>query len=205
MCKESLKKNMDASYYLHILSIRITDLAMLMRGSPYAGLFSATLTAFIIDSERCLQVSPADQMVHYLQQDVAILVQIFQQLSSIVPQVAMPSVPPPPYPAFNPSASAIRINVFWLVALCLPIVSCGFFYIFITFAPFINPQSPYRSPFSSLILYLVQIQISLGRIYSDMTSSRTSKLVSSSLMEGQVQLAEEDRGYVNARHEPAIR
>ncbi|KAI0251660.1 hypothetical protein BJV78DRAFT_1125927, partial [Lactifluus subvellereus] len=83
----------------------------------FAGLFSAILAAFIIDSKQGLQVSPADQTVYYLQQNVAVLAQISRQISSLAPQVAIPSTPPPPYPKFNPLPSAVRVNVFWFMAL----------------------------------------------------------------------------------------
>jgi hypothetical protein len=56
-------------------------------------------------------------MVYYLQQHSTILSQISQQLSSIAPQVSIPSTPPPPFPPFNPSASDVRINAFWFMAL----------------------------------------------------------------------------------------
>src|SRR5216683_3781986 len=85
--------------------------------APQAGLFSAALTAFVIDSKQTLKVSPADQMVYYLQQNVAILDQISHQISSVIPQVSIPSTPPPPFPPFKLSASDIRINVFWFMAL----------------------------------------------------------------------------------------
>ena len=84
---------------------------------PQAGLFSAILTAFIIDSKQDLKVSPADQMVYYLQQNVAILDQISHQISSIAPQVSIPSTPPLPFPSFNPLASDLRVNAFWFMAL----------------------------------------------------------------------------------------
>src|SRR5579863_7701490 len=84
---------------------------------PQAGLFSAILTAFIIDSKQDLKVSPADQMIYYLQQSVAILDQISHQISAIVPQVSIPSTPLPAFPTFKPLASDIRINVFWFMAL----------------------------------------------------------------------------------------
>ncbi|KAH9958709.1 hypothetical protein BC827DRAFT_1135838, partial [Russula dissimulans] len=83
----------------------------------FAGLFSAALTAFIIDSKNKLKVDPADQMVYYLQQNVAILAQISHQISSIAPQIVIPSSPPPPYPAFITSSSDVRVNVFWFMAL----------------------------------------------------------------------------------------
>src|SRR6266850_6105813 len=83
--------------------------------STQAGLFSAVLTSFIIDSRQSLKVDPADQMVYYLQQNVAVLDQISRQISSIAPQVSIN--PTLPFPAFKPSASNIRINVFWFMAL----------------------------------------------------------------------------------------
>jgi hypothetical protein len=71
----------------------------------------------VIDSKENLQVKPKDEMVYYLQQHSTILSQISQQLSSIAPQVSIPSTPPAPFPKFSPSASNIRINVFWFMAL----------------------------------------------------------------------------------------
>jgi hypothetical protein len=85
--------------------------------SPQAGLFSASLAPFIIDSKQNLKVNPADQMVYYLQQNVAMLSQISQQISSIAPQIVIPSSPPPPYPAFRPSSFDIHVNGFWFMAL----------------------------------------------------------------------------------------
>src|SRR6266853_4835295 len=85
--------------------------------APQAGLFSAALTAFVIDSKQSLNVSPSDQIVYYLQQNVAILDQISKQISSIAPQVSIPSIPPAPFPSFKPLASDIHVNVFWFMAL----------------------------------------------------------------------------------------
>ena len=65
-----------------------------------------------------MKVNPTDKMVYYLEQHSTILSQISQKLSSIAPQVSIPSTPPPPYPPFSPSVSDIRINVFWFMALC---------------------------------------------------------------------------------------
>ena len=88
-----------------------------------AGLFSAALTAFVVDSKGNLQPSPADETVYYLQQHSTILSQISVQLSSIAPQVSIPSTPPPPFPAFNPSASDVRVNIFWFMALAFSLVA----------------------------------------------------------------------------------
>ena len=45
------------------------------------------------------------------------LAQISQQIASIAPQVSVPSTPPPPYPAFHPSVTDIRVNAYWLTGL----------------------------------------------------------------------------------------
>jgi len=82
-----------------------------------AGLFSGILAAFALDSKQDLKPSPADEMVYYLRQHSTILSQISVQLSSIAPQVSIPSTPPPPFPVFNPLASDVRINAFWFMAL----------------------------------------------------------------------------------------
>ncbi|KAH9988461.1 hypothetical protein BJV74DRAFT_773388, partial [Russula compacta] len=83
----------------------------------FAGLFSASLTSFLGNSIQNLQVNPAQQTAYYLQQNVAMLAQISQQLSSLAPEVSIPSTAPPPFPPFNPSASDIRINAFWFMSL----------------------------------------------------------------------------------------
>ncbi|KAF8262934.1 hypothetical protein EI94DRAFT_640160 [Lactarius quietus] len=84
------------------------------------------------------------QSAYYQQQSVAMLAEISQQLASIAPQVSIssiappistpitvppssassavqqasiPSISPPPYPAFKPSFSDVRVNAFWLVSL----------------------------------------------------------------------------------------
>ena len=75
--------------------------------APQASLFSAALTAFVVDSKQDLKPSPADEAVYYLRQHLTILTQISMQPSSIAPQISIPSTPPPPFPAFNPSASDV--------------------------------------------------------------------------------------------------
>ncbi|KAH9038192.1 hypothetical protein EDB85DRAFT_526303 [Lactarius pseudohatsudake] len=86
-------------------------------GIVQAGLFSAALTSFIIDRIQGLQVDPAQQMVYYQQQNVALLAQISQQISSIAPHVSIPSSLPPPYPDFAPSSSDVRVNAYWFMSL----------------------------------------------------------------------------------------
>ncbi|KAI9439336.1 hypothetical protein H4582DRAFT_1766244, partial [Lactarius indigo] len=203
----------------------------------FAGLFSAALTSFVTDKIHDLQVDPAQQMVYYQQQNVALLAQISKQVSSIAPQVSIPSTLPPPYPNFSPNSSAVRVNAYWFMSLVfsisaallatlvqqwvrdymhvfqrysnplksarlrqylyegaegwympvvaesvpglvhvslflfflglgdsllnvnttvgvttiVPIAICGLLYVLSMFAPIINPQSPFRNPFSGLI------------------------------------------------------
>ncbi|KAH9008196.1 hypothetical protein EDB83DRAFT_2323277 [Lactarius deliciosus] len=83
----------------------------------HAGLFSAALTSFVTDKICSLQVDPAQQMVYYQQQNVALLAQISNQVSSITPHVSIPSTLPPPYPDFSPNSSDIRVNAYWLMSL----------------------------------------------------------------------------------------
>ena len=75
------------------------------------------------DSKENLQVKPQDEMVYYLQQHSIILSQISQQLSSIAPQITIPSTPPPPFPEFKPSPSDIRTNAFWFMSLIFSLIA----------------------------------------------------------------------------------
>ncbi|KAI9431890.1 hypothetical protein H4582DRAFT_1884557, partial [Lactarius indigo] len=89
-----------------------------MDGVPtFAGLFAAVLTSFLVDSLKNLQPDPAQQSVYYQQQSVAMLAQISQQIASIAPQVSISSTPPPPYPAFKTSDTAVQVNSAWLLGL----------------------------------------------------------------------------------------
>ncbi|KAI9435180.1 hypothetical protein H4582DRAFT_1817973, partial [Lactarius indigo] len=88
----------------------------------FAGLFSAALTSFLVDKIHDLQVDPAQQMVYYQQQNVALLAQISQQVSSIAPQISIPSTPPPPY-NFVLNPSDVRVNVFWFMSLVFSITA----------------------------------------------------------------------------------
>ena len=204
-----------------------------------AGLFSAVLTSFLVQSIQALQPNPVQQSVYYQQQSLAMLVQISQQMASIAPQFPIPSTPPPPYLSPSPSSSDVLVNICWIVSLVcslsaallailiqqwvrsymqvfqlydhplkrarfrqfffegakgmpalaelvpglihlslflffvglsdsmlgihkavgvstvVPICFCGSFYLYSVLAPAWNPQSPYRNPFSLLILYVI--------------------------------------------------
>ena len=81
-----------------------------------AGLFSAVLTSFLVQSIQNLQDNPMEKVAYFQQQSVAMLAQISQQIASSTPQVPIASTPPP-YPVFRPSDSDIRVNIYWLVSL----------------------------------------------------------------------------------------
>ena len=228
-------------------------------------------------------------MVYYQQQSVALLAQISKQVSSIAPQVSIPSTLPPPYPTFSPNPSDVRVNVFWFMSLIfsltaalmatlvqqwvrdymhvfqrynnplksarlrqylyegaegwymplvaesvpgfvhvslflffiglgdtllslnttvgittiIPIVLCGSLYVLSTFAPIINPQSPFQNPFSGLVWYLKQKVH--PRRYLDRASGGSLKAVSSDLSRAQMQLAMEENDGRKNRDVRAIR
>ena len=117
---QSLKNSMDGVLifvrvyiyvYYRMPRVNVRD------GLAQAGLFSAALTSFIIDRIQGLQVDPAQQLVYYQQQNVALLAQISQQISSIAPHLSIPSTLPPPYPDFRPSSSDVRVNAYWFISL----------------------------------------------------------------------------------------
>jgi hypothetical protein len=215
-------------------------------------------------------------MVYYQQQNVALLAQISLQVSSIAPQVSIPSSPPPPYPDFTPNPSDVRVNAYWFMSLVfslsaallatlvqqwvqdhmqsfqrygnplkgarlrqylydgaerwnmlvvaesvpwlihvslflfflgiidslfslnttvsittiVPISFCALFYVLSTFAPIVDPRSPFKTPLSSLFWYLTRKLH--PRTYLDRGSGGTLKTLSSDLSEGQMQLAMEE-------------
>ncbi|KAF9270863.1 hypothetical protein L218DRAFT_62433 [Marasmius fiardii PR-910] len=79
----------------------------------YAGLFSAVVTAFTIESFKWLQEDPADSTV-------VLLAQIAQQLSGQPPSVTSPPKP------LAPSSSLVRMNTFWTTSLILALVDALF-------------------------------------------------------------------------------
>ncbi|KAG7100286.1 hypothetical protein E1B28_002059 [Marasmius oreades] len=78
----------------------------------FAGLFSAVVTAFAVESYQWLEEDPADK-------SVALLSQIVQNMSG---QTTLPSSPSP----FSPSSSVVRINTFWFLSLTLALVDALF-------------------------------------------------------------------------------
>ncbi|KAJ7644724.1 hypothetical protein FB45DRAFT_299063, partial [Roridomyces roridus] len=74
----------------------------------FAGLFSATLTAFIVESYPTLVPDPADATVQ-------LLAQISQQLAAAANGSTFQM--PVPEPPFNPSAASLACNTFWFISL----------------------------------------------------------------------------------------
>ncbi|KAI3605652.1 hypothetical protein WG66_011971 [Moniliophthora roreri] len=79
----------------------------------FAGLFSAVVTAFVIESYQWLEEDPADTTVALLTQLVSVQVNGSQATS----------FEPTP---FKPDASSVRINVFWFLSLILSLTSALF-------------------------------------------------------------------------------
>ncbi|KAI0688465.1 hypothetical protein BC835DRAFT_1284579, partial [Cytidiella melzeri] len=89
----------------------------------FAGLFSAVMTAFLIESYQNLSQDPNVVMILLLQQ-------VALQTNSYVINAGFlnSTIPPliPTLPAFQPSANAIRVNVLWFASLTLSLVSASF-------------------------------------------------------------------------------
>uniref|UniRef100_A0A8H7XMR4 DUF6535 domain-containing protein n=1 Tax=Psilocybe cubensis TaxID=181762 RepID=A0A8H7XMR4_PSICU len=79
----------------------------------FAGLFSAVVTAFIVESYKNLQADPSDTIV-------ALLSQIALQTSRAPNATA---VKLEPADSFVPTQSSIRVNVFWFLSLVLSLAT----------------------------------------------------------------------------------
>ncbi|KAF4618838.1 hypothetical protein D9613_009698 [Agrocybe pediades] len=82
----------------------------------FAGLFSAVVTAFVIESYKSLQVDPQDTMVSLLSN---ILVRLENGTATATPTPNLPSGQVP----FVPDKSAERINSFWFISLVLSLAT----------------------------------------------------------------------------------
>ena len=97
----------------------------------------------------------------------------------------------------------LSLNTTVGITTIIPIALCGLLYVLSTFAPIINPQSPFQNPFSGLIWYLKQKVH--PRRYLDRASVRPLKAVSSDLSQAQMQLAMEENDGRKDRDVRAIR
>ncbi|KAI9456359.1 hypothetical protein BJY52DRAFT_1187881 [Lactarius psammicola] len=82
----------------------------------FAGLFSAVITSFFVQSIQNLQVDPAKQSAYHQEQSVAMPAQISLQIASIALQVSIPfiapqvSAPPTVSQSSAPSSAKTRIR-----------------------------------------------------------------------------------------------
>ncbi|KAF9484096.1 hypothetical protein BDN70DRAFT_765017, partial [Pholiota conissans] len=80
----------------------------------FAGLFSAVVTAFVIESYKFLSPDPNDSIIGLL-----------TQIANAGNSSLLPSVSPVTSPStrFSQTASSIRINVFWFLSLILSLTT----------------------------------------------------------------------------------
>ncbi|KAA1474188.1 hypothetical protein DENSPDRAFT_840757 [Dentipellis sp. KUC8613] len=83
----------------------------------FAGLYSAALTAFLVQSYQNLQEDPAETSAALLKQTVFLLAQISQQLAPNGSQVNISL--PDPIPPFTAKSSSQRVNTLWFLSLVL--------------------------------------------------------------------------------------
>ncbi|KAK7037836.1 hypothetical protein VNI00_010797 [Paramarasmius palmivorus] len=104
----------------------------------FGGLFSAVVTAFLIESYQKLEEDPADKTVILLEQLVS-----SQRNASYVPD---------PIPPFQPNASTIRINCFWLLSLIFSLTSALFGLLCKQWIREFQRETPTRTPAEALAL-----------------------------------------------------
>ncbi|KAF9251020.1 hypothetical protein L218DRAFT_847925, partial [Marasmius fiardii PR-910] len=90
----------------------------------FTGLFSAVVTAILIESSKGLQVDPADSTAALLNTTVGLLRGIAQHDSTEFPFLSFDSSPIPPH--FTSSSSIVRISTFWFLSLTLALVDAPF-------------------------------------------------------------------------------
>ncbi|KAI0691133.1 hypothetical protein BC835DRAFT_133728 [Cytidiella melzeri] len=89
----------------------------------FAGLFSAVLTAFLVESYQGLQQDPSQVMIALMQQ---VVIQTYSYslnaglLNSTAPPLSQPLL------AFQPSLYAVRVNILWFASLTLTLISASF-------------------------------------------------------------------------------
>jgi len=102
----------DVQNLLIFVSLATLSVGLTYDQALQAGLFSAVVTAFIIESYKTLQADPQDAMV-------SILSQILVRLDNSTTASLNPLAQAP----FTPSRAAERINAFWFISLVLSIAT----------------------------------------------------------------------------------
>lgn len=88
-----------------------------------AGLFSAVMTAFLVESYHNLSQDPTQVMI-FLMQQVASQTHSYTFNGAFLNSTAPPF--PQSLPDFQPTVNAIRVNVLWFASLTLSLVSASF-------------------------------------------------------------------------------
>ncbi|KAF8498235.1 hypothetical protein F5888DRAFT_1612778, partial [Russula emetica] len=83
----------------------------------FAGLYSATLTSFLTESQQALSPNPSDEIAFYARQAVVLLAQISAQLAASGSPVPSTVLFPPAFPEFHPTTSDVRVNIYWFMSL----------------------------------------------------------------------------------------
>lgn len=88
-----------------------------------AGLFSAALTAFVVESYQQLSPDPTDQMIQLLTQ-IAVQTNGYTVSASHANATSTgPGITPPP---FEPSHNAVLVNRLWFASLVLALITTSF-------------------------------------------------------------------------------
>ncbi|KDR74149.1 hypothetical protein GALMADRAFT_25744, partial [Galerina marginata CBS 339.88] len=85
----------------------------------FAGLFSAVVTAFIIESYKKLQPDPNDAII-------SLLSVIANRLDNTTHSASVPLPSAGPKSSFSPTNSSVRVNSFWFTSLVLSLATVLF-------------------------------------------------------------------------------
>lgn len=111
----------DIDTLLVFVSSPIKCLAITSQTMSQAGLFSAVLTAFLLESYQMLQEDTAVVTLRVLQQ-IASQTSSYTLYAGMLNSTAAPLPLPPP---FRPSTAAIRVNVLWFASLIVSLVAAS--------------------------------------------------------------------------------
>lgn len=87
----------------------------------FAGLYSAVLSAFNLESYTALQPDPNDQMM-YLLERIAVQTQSYTIMSGTVNSTVLPPTPPP---SFTAPIWAVRVNGLWFASLIISLATAS--------------------------------------------------------------------------------
>ncbi|KAH9996419.1 hypothetical protein BJV74DRAFT_795072 [Russula compacta] len=167
---------------------------------------------YLYRSKQNLQVNPSGQVVYYLEQNVAIVAQISTLLHR--PAGCHSFHPPPPFPAFNPTTSDIRVDASWFMSLVF-ILSSAILALLVqrwvrVYMQVYQRYTPSEDfPASAILVRRIALSgIFIQKLhswgYKDRGSDGVLKFASSNIALAKVQLAMEETGRIGG-DELAIR